>query len=156
MDCRENVLYKFKYYGTVSVLSGDGIFSFSNIDKPEEPPILLMVDGVLADYLWKVSNTDFEEKYLKSDFCYGSILHLNCVIIPGDKEDIPAKVITSKYPLKDELVIFGPKEIIDDPHPKSMSRNEYSKWLDWLISDTYKDFDDILKKKNDVNYSNVR
>ncbi len=122
------------YRGTVScTLNGQRYVTLGDIHDLDKPPVIVMIPCKgLDDYLINRSWTDEEERYITQGFLYDCNLFLQAVIIPGDKENRPAKVIACKDPdhMSDEVVIFGPDELLTDPHPASMDNEAFLKWLE--------------------------
>jgi len=121
----------FKYTGTISAIDGTGrdiiLGDVSDFDKP---PVRLTVPcREMAKYLIDRSWTDDEERYIHADWYYDGNLFLQYIEIPGDKPNIPAKVIASADGLASpQMVVFGEQEVIITDEPVSMSMEQYSRW----------------------------
>lgn len=125
----------YKYHGTV--------FSFSfkengykamadivlgDISDREKSPVRLTAHGALANYINDIEMTDFEERYIQSDWYYDSNLFLERIEVPSSGH-IPAKVITRADFLSDELVRFGPQDYIETDSPEPMDNEQHAAWL---------------------------
>lgn len=124
----------FLYEGTIS--EGEGGFRsivLGDINDMDKPPAAIKVPcKALAAYLEARSWDDAEERYIPQGWLYDSCLFLQAVIIPSSKPGWPAKVIACKDPdhYCGEVVIFGPKELINEPQPAPMDRDAFLAWSD--------------------------
>ncbi len=123
----------YEYKGTVSSISyhkapgaivGGADLVLHEMFNDEKAPIKIEAVGGIAEYVRNIENTDAEERYIDSTWCYDENLMLQRIEVPGDKEGTPAKVITNDGFLSDDIQIFGPQDFIDEPNPESMSRDE--------------------------------
>lgn len=123
---------KYKYRGSIDAYGGGSdIVEISGDIGDEKPPVLLRVSKALLKYIKEIGGTDAEERYLLSDYCYGNMLTVTRIEVPGDKEGIPAKIITCEEIWSEDVVIFGEQEYIETQKPKSMSWEEYDRWREW-------------------------
>ncbi len=98
----------------------------------DKPPVAVKVPCKgLANYLDGRSWQDEEERYITQAWIYDRNLFLQAVIIPSNKPGWPAKVIACRNPerMDEDAVIFGPEDLINDPHPAPMDRDAFSAWL---------------------------
>ena len=130
----------YKYEGTIACSANlCREITLFDITEDNKPPVAIRVScNGLADYLSARSWDDAEERYIKQVWIYDRNLVLWAVVIPGNRAMVPAKVIACRNPelLDEEIVIYGPKELLNDPHPASMDDTEYHLWLDF--QSTYK------------------
>jgi hypothetical protein len=89
----------------------------------------------LAKYLEDRGWTDCEERYIAQTWIFDRNLFLQAVIIPSTSLGVPAKVIACKDPerLSDEIVTFGPDDLIDVSEPKQMDHDALISWMDFRI-----------------------
>lgn len=123
----------YLYEGTIGC-SEDGCRSIDldDIHDRDKPPVAIKVPCKgLAEYLEARSWDDAEERYITQGWIYDCNLFLQAVIIPSDKTGWPAKVIACANPdrMSEEAVIFGPEELINDPHPAAMDKDAFHAWL---------------------------
>ena len=84
---------KYKYRGSIDAYGGGSdIVEISGDIGDEKPPVLLRVSKALLKYINEIGGTDAEERYLLSDYCYGNMLTVTRIEVPGDKEGIPANL----------------------------------------------------------------
>lgn len=122
---------KYKYRGTAHAYGGSSeIVEFGNIYE-DKPPVLLKVSKPLLKYISDIGGTDAEERYIPSYYCYGDMLTVTRIEVPGDMDGIPAKIITCEDIWSEDVVIFGEQEYIETSKPKSMSWEELARWRDW-------------------------
>lgn len=103
-----------------------------DINDPVKPPVAIKVPCKgLANYLDYRSWQDEEERYITQGWIYDRNLFLQAVIIPSDRPGWPAKVIACANPdrMFDTVVIFGPEDLINNPHPTPMDKDAFSAWL---------------------------
>lgn len=127
--------YYYQYKGTISV-SENGCRScilgdVRNYDKA--PAAVTIPCAGLAKYLNDRGWTDAEERYINQTFIFDRNLFLQAVIIPSGNNNTPAKVIACADPehMSDEIVIFGPTELIDRPDPEIMDRDDFFAWVNF-------------------------
>lgn len=127
--------YYYQYTGTISVSSDGGRdLILDDIYDETKPPIAVKVPcSALAEYLSGRGNTDEEERYIPQTWIYDWNLFLQAVIIPSKEKWPPAKVIACADPdrMSDEIVIFGPAELIDTDKPEKMSTEDAAAWLNF-------------------------
>lgn len=127
--------YYYQYQGMISMSSERGRSCvLDDVHDYKKPPVAITVPcKKLADYLEKRGWTDDEERYLTQTWIYDRNLFLWAVIIPSADGHTPAKVIACADPdrMSDEIVIFGPKDLIDSVKPEPISGDDFIDWLDF-------------------------
>lgn len=125
----------YQYQGTISTSEGNGQeLILHDISDDSKPPIIVKVFcRDLAKYLVDRSWTDEEERYLRQTWIYDENLYLTAVVIPSVDGWPPAKVIACSDPdtVSNEIIIFGPQELIDTDEPERMSNEDAAAWLDF-------------------------
>ena len=129
------ITYYYQYQGTISVSAGGcGSCILDDINDLNKAPVSVQIPcKALAKYLEDRGWTDEEERYIPQTWIYDRNLFLEAVIIPSKTKDRPAKVIACANPdlMSDEIVIFGPADLIDTAEPEEMDRREFSAWLEF-------------------------
>ena len=123
----------YLYEGTISCSENScRSIILGDINDMDKPPVAIKVPcKELAAYLDARSWNDAEERYITQGWIYDRNLFLQAVILPSDKPGWPAKVIACANPdrMFETAVIFGPEDLINDPHPAPMDRDAYTAWL---------------------------
>lgn len=144
----------YTYHGNVSSLSREK-FILKDLSDDSKPPCELSAPPALMKYIWDLSGTDEEEKYMNADYCYDSNLQLHLISIPvGEKyrEEAqekgigiipPAKVITTD-PTFRELLVFGQADYLKSDNPKPMSIDEHTEYLKWMAESNYRILPDSM------------
>lgn len=125
--------YYYQYQGTIGESeNGCRRIVLDDVRSYDRPPCALQVPcRAMQGYLENRSWTDDEERYLTQIWIYDRNLFLQAVVIPGDREGIPAKVIACADPdrFSDEMVIFGPSPLLNEEEPKSMDADAFHEWI---------------------------
>lgn len=126
----------YKYHGTVSSIGfngrGCGVADLvlGDISDWDKPPVRVAAHGALAKYINDIEGTDAEERYIKADWYYDRNLFLHRIEILCVDGSL-AKVITNAEFLSEELVIFGPKDYIEDAFPEPMDQEQARAWYEF-------------------------
>lgn len=125
----------YRYHGSISQASMRNMevtsITLHQLGNDRRPPIQLAVFGSLAQYLYELECSDYEERYIDSDFYFDSMLHLARIEIPSTDPSRPARIIARRDPLDSEIRVYGGKvwDFLDDPNPEPMSIEEYRRFL---------------------------
>ena len=144
----------YKYVGNVSEhwtgKSGDcSYIKLHNPQNPEIPPIVLLTEFEMYNYITYIENTDCEEKRLEKEFYFNDALGLMAVAIPGS-DHRPAKVVLnyttdfrSKIIKPGKVQFYGTEHCINEKHPESMTFGEYNRlYHELFVMDVWDIFKD--------------